>query len=251
VRVADRFGLAIAGLGLAGVAAAAVRRRWRLLVLVPFQLAYVATYALFFAEPRYRLPIELLAFPFVALALGEVAAALRAGLQRSRPGLVHAAKALGPALLVVIVWRFAWPALLDAGTGLRARHRWAVSEAELDGRRRLLLWAAVPPLTAQSPLAGSPEGVHVRAREDGRPSALRLRLGGGPLPAGRYTLHFQLQAAAGSAHFALAGKEADVATGAPVPFDAPLDHPGGPLMLSAATAGDTLWIGEAALKNAH
>ena len=254
VRFADAFGLVIAGLTLAGVAAACARRRWRVLVLVPFQLAYVATYTIFFAEPRYRVPIEMLAFPFVAVALGEVVAAARAVIQRSRrsrPELVRTVKVLGPALLVVVLWRITWPALLDAGTALRARHGWAVTEADLDGRRRLLLWAPAPPLAPQSPLAGSPEGVHVRARADGRPSALRLRLGGGPLPPGRYALHFRLETAAGPARLTLAGKTADVAPGAPASFDAEIDHPGGPLTLSAATDGGTVWITEAALKNVH
>ena len=66
--VADAFGLAVMGLALAGIAVALVRRRWTLLALLPFQLALAATYAIFFAEPRYRLPLEMLAFPFVALA---------------------------------------------------------------------------------------------------------------------------------------------------------------------------------------
>ena len=51
---------------------------------------------LFFAEPRYRLPIEMLAFPFVALALG--GDRRRAGVAGGAPlarGLVHAARALG------------------------------------------------------------------------------------------------------------------------------------------------------------
>ena len=96
--LADAFGLATAGLALVGVAAAVARRRWTLLALVPFQLAFVATYATFFAEPRYRLPIEMLAFPFVAFALGEIFGLFRAALARSVPGLVHAAKALAPAL---------------------------------------------------------------------------------------------------------------------------------------------------------
>src|SRR4029079_7351016 len=48
VRFADRFGLAAAARALAAFAAALPRRRWSLLVLVPFQLAFVATYALFF-----------------------------------------------------------------------------------------------------------------------------------------------------------------------------------------------------------
>ena len=67
-------GWRVMGLALAGIAVALARRRWTLLALLPFQLALVATYAIFFAEPRYRLPIEMLAFPFVALALGELAA---------------------------------------------------------------------------------------------------------------------------------------------------------------------------------
>jgi hypothetical protein len=249
VRLADGFGVAVAGLALAGVAAAAARRRWGLLALVPFQLALVATYTVFFAEPRYRLPIELLAFPFVVFALAEIATAARAGVSRSRAGLVQAAKALGPALVLVVVWRVAWPATLEAGTGLRARHRWAVSEVELDGRRRLLLWAPAPPLAAQSPLAGSPEGVHVRVDGGGRPTPLRLRLGGGPLPAGRYAVHFRLEAP-GAARFALAGKATEVAAAAPAAFAAEIDHPGGPLELSAATAGSTpgsVWIGAATI----
>jgi hypothetical protein len=248
VRFADRFGLAIAGLTLAGIAAALARRRWRLLILIPFQLAYVATYATFFAEPRYRLPIELLALPFVALARGELAAGARAAIGRSRVGLMHAAKALGPALVVVIVWRFAWPALLDWGTAMRARHRWAVAEVEVDGGRRLLMWAPAPPLAAASPLAGSPEGVHVRGVE-GKPTALRLRLGGGPLAAGKYALHLRLEAASGSARLTLAGKEAVVVAGTPATFDAQIDHPGGPLALSAATDGSPIWIGEATIKS--
>ena len=73
--LADGFGLAVMGLGLGGIALAIARRRFALLALLPFQLALAATYTLFFAEPRYRLPLEMLAFPFVALALGELGVA--------------------------------------------------------------------------------------------------------------------------------------------------------------------------------
>jgi len=72
-----------------------------------------------------------------------------------------------------------------------------------------------------------------------------------PLPPGRYALHFRLETAAGPARLTLAGKTADVAPGAPASFDAEIDHPGGPLTLSAATDGGTVWITEAALKNVH
>jgi len=246
-RFADAWGVAIAGLALAGIAAAAARRRWRLLTLVPFQLALVATYGTFFAEPRYRIPIEMLAFPFVALALGEIVGLGRAAIARSRTAAIHAARALGPALVLIVVWRLGWPALLDAGTRLRARHRWAVTEAEMGGQKRLLMWAPTPPLAASSPLAGSPEGVQVRGEQD-HPTALRLRLGGGPLPAGRFAVHFKLEAPSAS-RFTLAGATAEVAAGVPTSFDAVVSHAGGLLTLPATAAGP-LWIGEAKIENA-
>jgi len=155
--------------------------------------------------------------------------------------------------VLVVVWRLAWPAALEAGTGLRARHRWAVSEVELDGSPRLLLWAPAPPLAPQSPLAGAPEGVQVRVDGGGRAAPLRLRLAGGPLPAGRYTIHFRLEARA-AAHFTLAGKAAEVAGAAPTAFDAEIAHAGGPLELSAATAGSmpgAVWIGDAKIATLH
>jgi hypothetical protein len=250
-RFADRFGLAVAGLALAGVAAALARRRWSLLVLVPFQLAFAATYALFFAEPRYRLPIEMLAFPFAAFALGELAGLVRAALRKSRSDLLYAAKAVGPALVVVVVWRMAWPAMLDAGTGLRARHRWAVTEVAVDGRQRLLLWAPGPPLGAESPLAGSPEGVRVRTDGDQRPgTTLRLRLGGGPLPAGRYTLSFLVDGIS-DGQVIVAGAETELGTPSySQVLKAEVSHAGGPLTLSATIrgrAGGSIWIGEATI----
>ena len=174
-------------------------------------LALVATYTLFFAEPRYRLPIEILAFPFVALALAEIAGgvppacAARARARSTRRGRWCRRWC----------WSWsggvAWPAVIDWGAGLRARHRWAVSEAELDGHKRLLLWARQAPRTGRSPLAGAPEGVAVR---DGgaAPVALRMRLGGGPLPPGKYTIEFPLEAGAGDGtHAELAGGQATLA----------------------------------------
>ena len=85
-------------------------------------------------------------------------------------------------------------------------------------------------------------------------SPLRLRLGGGPLPAGRYGLHFRLEAASGAARFNLADAAADVSPGAPATLDADVTHPGGPLTLSATTsgsAGGSVWIGEATVKTLH
>jgi hypothetical protein len=260
-RFADRFGLAVAALALAGVAAAAARRRWALLALIPFQLALVATYATFFAEPRYRLPIEMLAFPFVAFALGEIVVLGRAGISaffskpwkgsRLRAAAIHAAKALGPALALIVVWRVGWPALLDAGTRLRARHHWAVSEAQVDGRTRLLMWALPPEVAEETPLFGSPEGVRMGGL--GPPIALRLQLGGGPLPPGRYAVHIKFEAG-GAAIVTLAGATADAGGPEPQPLDAEVEHPGGPLTLSLSARGaadSSIWIGDVKIARAH
>jgi len=242
---ADLFGTLVMALGLAGVAVAVARRRWPLLALLPFMLALVATYTLFFAEPRYRLPIELLAFPFVALALAEIAGAVFAGVRRSRAGAVHAARALVPALVLVVVWHVAWPAVIDWGAGLRARHRWAICEADVDGQRRLLLWARQAPVSGRSPLAGAPEGVALRGG-GAAPVALRMRLGGGPLPAGKYTIEFPVEAGTGAGYRAeLAGAQATLAPDARATLTADITHDGGRLALTGAVTlpdGGSLWL---------
>jgi hypothetical protein len=91
--------------------------------------------------------------------------------------------------------------------------------------------------------------VHVRAGAAAPPTALRVRLGGGPLPAGKYALRFRMESASGAARFWLAGKTGDVVAGTPAAFEAEIDHPGGPLTLAAATAGSAIWIGEATVKS--
>jgi hypothetical protein len=255
--LADGFGLALAGLALAGVALAVARRRFTLLSLVPFQLALTATYALFFAEPRYRLPIEMLAFPFAALAAGALALAFAALARRSRAGLVQAARTLGPALVVVVTWRFGWPFALDAGAALRARHRWAVTEVAVDGRMRTLLWGPAPPLAPTSPLEGAPNGVHLRLG----PAAVaraRLLLGGGDLSPGTYALRLRLEADGGPARFALGGAEAggaapseiEVHPGSPAVLETRVAHPGGPLALEATArspAPGSVWAAQATI----
>ena len=145
--VADAFGLAVMGLALAGIAVALVRRRWTLLALLPFQLALASTYAIFFAEPRYRLPLEMLAFPFVALALGEIAALGLALARRSRDGTS-----------CVVVAR--------AGAGARAGR--AVADRLAGGAR------GRPRAAGASPLGGDRGGV---------PAARRNRDAASPLEA--------------------------------------------------------------------
>ncbi len=233
------FGLAVLVLGLFGMATAVVQRRWGLLALLPFQLSLTATYTIFFAEPRYRLPIEMLAFPFVALALAEL---LRFGIAVARRAWAEIARAR-PALLAgvatVLVWWVGWPRVVNAGQTLRARHRWAATEVALstEPRPRLLLWRAAPPLGPASPLAGAPEGVHLRAGADGTARA-QVQLAGGPLPAGTYELTARVAAQKGGAcGVALAGSTADVAPNHPVELRARLTHRGGVLRFDATWPG--------------
>jgi hypothetical protein len=257
--LADGFGLTVTALALAGLAMAIARRRWTLLALAPFTLALIATYVIFFAEPRYRIPIEMLAFPFAGLAVVELVRTIfevATSARGPRGDLKRSARAallsLGPGLLLVIVWRASWPSFLDWGKALRARHGWAVTEVDLDGRTRLLLWApeAVPPagLPRMTPLRGAPNGVHL-GTGDSRATGARLLLGGGPVPAGEYAVRVQVEAEGQPANppprLALAGTGVDVVPGAPLTLEARLRHPGGPLRFGANLVGlprSSVWI---------
>jgi hypothetical protein len=240
------FGLAVMALALFGMAAAFARRRWGLVALLPFQLSLTATYTIFFAEPRYRLPIEMLALPFVALAIGELGRFGRAVGRRDSREIVASRAVLIAGLATVVVWWVGWPPLVSAGQALRVRHRWGASEVTLstEPRPRLLLWRAAPPLGPVSPLAGAPEGVHLRADAAGR-ARVQVQLAGGPLVAGTYELSARITPQQGSGRIGLAGTFADMGSGAPADFRARIAHGGGPLRFDAAldgTAGAEIWI---------
>jgi hypothetical protein len=247
--LADVFGLGVMGLALAGIGVAAARRRWRLLALLPFQLALITTYTAFFAEPRYRLPIEILAFPFVALALGELGGALGALRRRSGRDLLRRLRASMPGTALVVVWLVAWPRLLEAGQGLRARHRWAATEAEVAGRTRLLLWRPVSPYAGISPIHGAPNGLHLQAGDDGTARA-RVRLGEGALSAGAYRIALRIAAESGSpGRMSLvageAGATVDLAASGSASASRAISHAGGPLDFEITFTGTphaSIWI---------
>jgi len=239
--LADAFGLGVMALTLAGIVSAIFRRRWLLLTLLPYQLALVATYTLFFAEPRYRLPIELLAFPFVAAALGELAALGTALARRSRDGLRSSTPALVVALAVIVMWRFVWPALLDGGAALRARHRWAATEVTIETAAhpatRILLWRPAPPFVAVSPIEGAPNGLHLRVGADGTARA-HVRLEGDPLPPGAYDLGMRASDEASTpVRLDVAGQVAVVAPGGPTDVLSRPPQAGGPLELDVRATG--------------
>ncbi|HVV51469.1 MAG TPA: hypothetical protein VHO06_17500 [Polyangia bacterium] len=249
--LADGVGLVVLGLALAGIAAAAVRRRWALLSLLPYQLALVATYTLFFAEPRYRLPIEMLAFPFVACALGELAGLAAALARRDRAGVRRAGPALGAGLAALLLWDLGWPAIVDGGRALRAAHRWAAIEAAFASpagpATRLLLWRPTPPFAASSPIEGAPNGLHLKVGAGGVARA-HVRLGGGPVPAGAYTLAVRVaDEAAQPVRLLLAGTAAEVATGAPADEAATTASTRGRLELDVALSGPpgaSVWLSD-------
>jgi hypothetical protein len=212
---------------------------------------------LFFAEPRYRLPIEILAFPFVALTLSEIVSAVAAAASRSRPRLRTSALRLGPALLLVIVWRLGWPAALDAGAALRARHRWAVTELAADGRMATLAWGPAPPFAAASPIAGAPNGVHVVVGP-GAPTRVRLEVGGGSLAPGPYRLRVRLEAAGAPVEVRVSGSAvmggsatARIVPEAPSAIEVPVLAPLGQRLLLEATlvapTAASIWASDAAL----
>jgi len=150
--------------------------------------------------------------------------------------------ALGAALLAIGIWRLAWPALLDEGTALRARHRWAAIEASFDGRTRLLLWKPAPPFAAISPIEGAPNGLHLGAGGAGL-SRARVRLGGGPVPAGRYTIAVNVTDEGPTpAHFTLAGAAIDLAPGGHGSLVTVVTQRAGFLDLDAQLNGGRVWI---------
>ena len=247
--VADAFGLTVMALALVGIAVALVRRRWTLLALLPFQLALASTYVLFFAEPRYRLPVEILAFPFVALALGEIAALGLAAARRSRDGVIGSARALAPALVLVVLWRIVWPAVLEGGRALRAHHRWAATETAFQRPgeigTRLLLWRPTAPFSRTSPLEGAPSGLHLRIGGEGD-ARVQVRLGGGAVGGGSYLVAMKVaDEAAEPVRLSFAGELFDLSPGSAKEIEVRLKHAGGPLELEVVLAGPpgtSIWL---------
>jgi hypothetical protein len=246
----DVFGAALAALAAAGIVLAASRRRWPALALVPFQVALAATYVVFFAEPRYRLPIELLAMPYAALALVELAALLAALARRSWARARADGLRLAAAAAFVLAGAWAWPAVAAEGAALRARHRWAADVWHVDGAARLAKWRAVDPRGPSSLVEGGPGGVRLRA-EAGRATTTAIELGGPAPGAGAWVLAFDVTASttplvptstparlrvATSAGALLA--DVAVPPGAPVHVVTAVVHDGGALRLVATVTSD-------------
>lgn len=246
-KLADWFWYGLCALFSAGIALAIAERRWRMLALIPFQLALSATYAAFFAEPRYRVPIEMMAFPLAAFAarrLWILARAAVGGGAHVPPA--RAAARLGLAALVAAALFVATPAISAAGEELRANHRWAATVWIVDGHARLAKWKRHGDARGPSPVSGAPNGVRFALPSGSVPAEAEIVVA--DLPPGRYRVGGEVEGfnLAGSAlRFELAGEtEAPVASAELSPSEPAADGTAttarSPLLGTLVHAGGTL-----------
>jgi 4-amino-4-deoxy-L-arabinose transferase-like glycosyltransferase len=238
-----------------GIVAAAARRNWPALSLLPLPLALTALYAIFFAEARYHLAIVVLLLPFagegVAWLAGGLRDVVRRPAARRRVALEAAVAAVALALIFV-----GWPRLMAAGATLRERNRWAVCVCEVGGANRLCEVRATLPTPGQTP---SP----VRGVWDG----FGLRLGAAraaagfdvDLPPGRYRVSMRAEGVGGPVRAAVdmsadgtnLGQTPWPEDGTPITLSGVVSHLGGKLRvelgatrgISTGAVGEgTLWI---------
>ena len=169
--------------------AAAARRNWPALTLLPLPLALTALYAIFFAEARYHLAIVVLLLPFagnglvwLVTSLGDFIRNRGARRRVLTEGLVAAF-----ALALIFV---GWPRLMAAGATLRERNRWAVCVCKVDGANRLCdVRATEPPAgEAPSPVRGVWDGFGLRLSGPRVSAAFEV-----DLPPGRYRVSMRAE----------------------------------------------------------
>jgi hypothetical protein len=137
--VVDSFWLATVAAALAGLGVALARRRWLVLTLLPFMVVLAGMYIVIFADPRYRLPITLLAFPFAAGGLVWLAQTTR-DLIRERRMSRAVRWEVGLSLGLIVTIFVGAPALAWAGGKLREHHRWAVQVCHVNQQARACSW---------------------------------------------------------------------------------------------------------------
>jgi hypothetical protein len=142
--VVDSFWLATVAAALAGLGVALARRRWLVLTLLPFMVVLAGMYIVIFADPRYRLPITLLAFPFAAGGLVWLAQTAREVIRERRVSLAVRWEA-GLSLGLIVTIFVGAPALAWAGGKLREHHRWAVQVCHVNQQARACSWRRTGP----------------------------------------------------------------------------------------------------------
>jgi hypothetical protein len=142
--VVDTFWLATVAAALAGFGVALARRRWLALTLLPFVVVLASLYVAIFADPRYRLPISLLVFPFAAAGLHWVAQTAR-DIIRARRVSRAVRWEIALALGLIVATFVGAPALAWTGGKLREHHRWAVQLCHVNQQARLCSWRRTGP----------------------------------------------------------------------------------------------------------
>ncbi|HXU62311.1 MAG TPA: hypothetical protein VN962_11445, partial [Polyangia bacterium] len=253
-RVVDGFYAFLIAMALVGAVAAAARRNWPALSLLPLPVALIGVYTLFFAEVRYHLAIVALLLPFAGAGVvwtigATVDAVTRQGSRRRL--LREVAVAAGVVLAVFI----GWPRLVGAAERLRARDRWGVCVCRVAGVKRLCdVVPAGQPAPAASPVRGVWDGFGLRLDAPAAAASWAV-----PLPAGRYRVSFVAEVAAGSAPANLAVQAGGAPLAAvalspgatPVTVSGVVRHPGGDLQIFVAgsrgiceqnCAAPTIWM---------
>ena len=185
------FAVAVAS----GIAFSVAERRWIMFLPVASGAVLAATYALFVAEPRYRLTTEFLLFPAAGLGLVRLAASARrlarVRWRRSAPGssAPRAAPELRRLLLTLAFVAgliVSAVVIVDGGQALRARHRWAATVWRVDGRPRAALWRRGAP--GLSPIRGTAAGAQLILASGADEAVAEVILHDVVLPAGDLNL---------------------------------------------------------------
>ena len=252
--VDDSYYLMIAAVVM-GIVAAAARRNWPALTLLPLPLALLVLYTLFFAEARYHLAIVVLLLPFAGNGLAWVVTAARDLFRRRDSRRRVAIEGLVAAGILALLF-VGWPRAISAGTTLRERNRWAVCVCEVSGAKRLCDVRATepPPGEAPSPVRGVWDGFGLRLSGARAAAAFDL-----DLPPGRYRVSMRgegmgpavraaVDLAADGTNLAQAGWPTEAI---PVTLSGIVAHAGGKLHLEVGTSrgiatgndgAGTLWI---------
>jgi 4-amino-4-deoxy-L-arabinose transferase-like glycosyltransferase len=239
-RVVDgSYYLMIAAMVL-GIVAAASRRNWPALTLLPLPLALLVLYTLFFAEARYHLAIVVLLLPFAGNGLAWLVTAARDLLRRPTARRRVAIEGLVAGAFLALLF-VGWPRAVSAGASLRDRNRWAVCVCEVAGARRLCDVRATepPPGEAPSPVRGVWDGFGLRLSGARAAGAFDV-----DLPPGRYRVSMRAEAVgpavraavdlrADEAKLAQAGWPMDAT---PVTLTGVVRHAGGKLHVEVATS---------------
>jgi hypothetical protein len=213
----------------AGFGFAVAERRVGLAVPVACAAMLAVTYALFVAEPRYRLTTEILLFPVAGFGLARLGAIAMALLRRTAPvaKVVREARAgllLTAAVVVGVI--VSSVLVVTGGQALRDHHRWAATVWHVNGQPQPAFWRRAS--AGPSPVRGLADGVTLvlpAGRSEVDAEIVRPDGGGpGPNVELQTTLTWQGGADTG-ARLELAGVEALApATAARGVLPSPADH---------------------------